>query len=206
MKTLTSLISAAALALLATTASAATVFTSKSDFLAQKIAAGSYTETFDAGTVPANFNFSQGAFSYLVGADPAQHDVYDGGGFLGTNFPEDNLIVQFTSGNVNTVGGDFFATDAGGGLLDYLQLLFAVVYTDGSFDILSPISQDGSFLGFTSEQGIAALVIGGAVDGVGNPQYANLDNLIVGRLPEPASLALVGLAVAGLAAARRRRI
>lgn len=205
MTFLSRLVSSIALAALATSASAAAVFTTKSSFLSQQIAPGSYTETFDAGTVPADFNFSQGGFSFAVSADPEADGVYDAGGFLGTNFAGDNLVVQFTSGNVNTVGGDFFATDAGSNLLSYLNLTFALVYSDGTFDILSPVSQDGSFLGFTSEKGIAALVVGSPFDAVGNPQYANLDNLIVGRLPEPASLALAGLALAGLAASRRRR-
>lgn len=206
MKFLASLLSTAAFAVMATSAGAATVFTSKSDFVAQHIAPGAYTETFDTGTVPVDFKFSQGAYAFNIGADPAADGVVDLGGSVGTNFPEDNLVIQFTSGNVTTVGGDFFATDAGGSPLDYLALSFALVYGDGTYDIVSPISQDGSFLGFTADQAITALVIGAPVDGVGNYQYATVDNLTVGRLPEPASFALVGLALAGLAASRRRRL
>jgi PEP-CTERM motif len=64
----------------------------------------------------------------------------------------------------------------------------------------TPSTLADSYRGFLADTFITSLVISGP----GPALYATLDNLTVGTVPEPASLALVGLAFAGLAASRRR--
>jgi PEP-CTERM motif len=197
MQTAHRLISAAALAFLsASTFASTTTYTSSAAFLAQ-VSWGSYTESFDglpnppAGPVP----FSGGAFAYSAFAPS---DIYLAGGFLGTSLPDESLTITFGGGNITAFGANFYATD----LADAFQSVsMTLTLNDGTIEIFTPTSLSDSYRGFTSDVAFASLTISGP----GVSLYAGLDNLTVGgAIPEPTSLLLAGLGLAGLLTARRR--
>ena len=191
------LLPAAALALMSASTLATTVYTSSSAFLAA-LAPGAYTETFDGLINPpaGPAGFSGGGFAY---AASAPSDIYLAGGFLGASQIDEALTINFTSGNVYAVGAEFFATDIND---DPQAVSVTITLNDGTVETFTPLSFATAFRGFASDLAITSLVISGP----GQSLYAGLDNLTVGRVPEPTSYALVALALAGLLASRRRAV
>lgn len=190
------LLSAFALAALCATATASpVVYNTSLTFLAH-VLPGAYTETFDglAGTPPGAAPFSGGAFSYTISAPS---DTYATGDFLSTSLPGEALTINFTSGNVRAIGANFFATNINP---DFQSVLVSLRLSDGTVEAFTPASYGDSYRGFIFDSAITSMTVSAS----GRSLYATLDNLTVGTVPEPASLALVGLAFAGLGLARRR--
>lgn len=201
MKPMSQLVSAVALAALSAAAAAApTIYSSSSAFMSH-VLPGAYTETFDGmGVPPAGpVGFSGGPFSYTISAP---NDTYADGSIFEANQILDDLTINFTSGNVHAVGANFFG-------VDYQSVFQSIMVTltlgDGTTESFLPTSVDDTYRGFTSDELITSLTIHVRGPGQDQSYYAALDNLTVGTIPEPASLALAGLALAGVAATRRRR-
>jgi len=195
MQTPHRLFSAAVLAMASMSSFAATtVYTVPASFAAALLP-GAYTESFNAVTNPPPASFSGGAFTYSVSAPGG---TYASGTFLGTNLPDEALTITFTSGNVRGVGGNFYATN----ISDAFQTV-AVTFTlnDGTTASFTPASAASSFRGFVSTTLITSMVISSP----GVSLYAGIDSLTVGAVPEPGSVGLMCLGLAGLAAAARRR-
>ena len=194
------LAAATLVALSASSHAATTVYTTSASFLAQ-VAAGAYTNSFTGLSSPAGLDpaaFSGLGFSYTASSPVG---LYLDAGFLGTNQVNASLTLTFT-GSVKAIGGNFFNVDIG----DAFQASTVTIQlSDGTSTTLTPATIGDSYRGFISTVGITSLTIA-APTGLG--AYASLDNLTIGNavavVPEPASMLLMGLGVAGLLVARRR--
>lgn len=198
MKT-TQMIAALSIAALGATAMG-DVFTDEGTFMGELV--DSYTNDFTGVPVgvSGDLMFSSGGFSYTVGATGGgSNQLFNDPGLISTDSALDSILVTFTSGNVQAVGGNFWATD-----INFVPTGTDITITlgDGTVETYSSTGPS-DFRGFTSAAGIASIEID-AVDGVdGTPYWAAMDNLTVGTVPAPGAMALLGLG--GLAATRRRR-
>lgn len=166
---------------------------------------GSYTEAFTDVTDAPPASYGNGTFAFQ--ADAAGGLYSASGNDLSTNEADDALTITFTTGNVRGIGGNFFNTDIDGSFDSFFSV--GIVMSNGDAFLWEP-SSESSFLGFLSDDPIQSItflpVDGYPITGL-TGLYATIDNLTIGnvaQIPEPGSLALVGLAIAGLVARRRR--
>lgn len=176
----------------------ADVFTSSAAFLAA-IEPGYYYNNFTGvptGAVPS-LSYSSGGFSYTISTGGGISGLYNGTGFVSTDNASDVLQIDFTSGNVSAVGGNFWATDIN---FNAIAATVAINLSDGTSVSFNATSAN-DFRGFTSNVTITSMTID-AIDGAAFA-WTTMDNLYVGAVPAPGALAVLGLG--GLVAGRRRR-
>ena len=182
---------------------AATLFTDSASFLV-RLDPGFYTENFETklGTfTPASgTEFNGGVFRYNMTATTGP--LYSGSGIFGAYNYDSELSINFLDGNINAVGGNFFETDSTD---TFLSNSITISLSDGTVVTYTPSAQD-DYRGFVADEGVYLTTLTLAVDG--SARWQSLDNLTVGAVsyvPEPASTALLGVALITLAATRRRK-
>lgn len=199
-------------------AEAATVFTDESSFLFN-LEPDSYLETFDASedvfVLPASLPFSGSGFSYTVtarnGALTLPRNPMDDQDYWLSADPENDssLVLEFTSGNISAVGGNFFSTGFSPASDDTQLGLGNILLTlsDGTTRSLTNPTNT-TFIGFTADPGsvFTSLIVSAPAGGASDSLYATLNNLRVGRaVPIPTPALLPGLLGIGFATLRQRQ-
>ncbi|MFO0892394.1 MAG: hypothetical protein U0790_25045 [Isosphaeraceae bacterium] len=179
------------------------VYTDEARFLSQ-VLPGSYTETFTSladGSYRSPLDFSGNGFAYTVRSlgdflvmDEPPIKWLSGGILAG-----DVIRIEFTSGNVTAIGGDFFTLDSGRNLA--IPSFVQIDLSDGTRITVNDPTPD-TFRGFISSTPIASILL------TPDPKFfATISRLTVGAaVPEPPSLVLFSIAgLAGVGYSRTTR-
>ena len=187
----------------ASTLAASTVYTSSSSFLSL-LTPGAYTETFTGLTSPSGSDpavFTGSGFTYSAVSLPT--GLYLDDGALAANQVDQTIVLSFGPG-INAIGGNFFSTNISSA---FQASSVTIALSDGTTTTFTATVAGDSYRGFVSDVAITSLTLTVPTQ---QSLYASIDNLTVGAavavpVPEPASFALFGLGLAGLAAVARRR-
>ena len=186
---------------------ATTTYTDRATFEAS-LPTGFYFNNFstvpDALAAPVSTVTGSGgtpAVGYDITAPSGGLGVFPDAGFkaVGNWVSSDNVVVSFTTGNVASSGGQVWLSDING---NRLAGNVTVDFSNGSQLVVPSTTSGGfGFAGITTTDGPISTMTLQAVPG----SFLNISNLSVAVVPEPGSIALVGLGAAGLIAACRRR-
>jgi len=187
---------------------ATTIYTDRTDFEAS-LPTGNFFNNFsgvpDATNAPvASVSGSGGtpAITYTITAPTFGLGVFPDAGFkaVGNWQSSDNLVVDFTSGNVFSAGGSVWLTDING---SRQAGSVTMNFSDGSSAVV-PSTTTGvyGYLGITAD---SAPLTQMTIVGTGGSTYLNLSNFST-AVPEPSTYALLLLAGAGYVLWRRRKV
>ncbi|MGL1833903.1 PEP-CTERM sorting domain-containing protein [Rhodocyclaceae bacterium SMB388] len=128
--------------------------------------------------------------------------------FLTTNEATNTITINGFSPSINAIGGNFFGNNFSGLFaVGDIELTFADSL-GASLTLTISAAELTSFRGVLSDGSITELAIRSVQPDSGF-LWPSVDNLVLAQsslnVPEPGSIALIGLGFAGLAAARRRK-
>jgi hypothetical protein len=182
-----------------------TIFTTYGSFIAN--VESSVTEDFigEGGYFQTGLEFNVGPFTFTAnaaGGDPGADTIRMDGLIITTNFPDQDLLFSFTSGNPTAIGGIFLITD-----VDNNPLIsdLTITLSDGTTTTFTTSIDGNDFRGFVSPgPTITSLTLSVPAIGV----FSAADELTLGfaaSIPEPSTIALISTLGAGVGAYWYRR-
>jgi hypothetical protein len=195
----------AGLLVMGTVAAHATWYTNEASFMAA-ISATNYIEDFSNFTFGSPLNGSQatwvapGANGYGYTAS-AVLGLYSNTSSLSTNNANDPLILTFTGSPVSAFGGRISNTNISGG---FISGTCSITLNTSETSSISLGAAEG-FLGWVGPSSFTSVTLL-ATSSVAN-NWIQLDHSIVGAapVPEPASMAVLGMGALAAIARRRRK-
>ena len=138
----------------------ATVYTNETQFVAAigafPVFLNDFTNPADVGQWVHPLNACQNGICYSIISQPPLY-LIDFEGALSTVHTNDQIVVEFTTGNVRAIGGDFFAADTNA---SPASGVVRVTPNDGTaIDIVSQSNTAPRFLGLASTGPITSLVV-----------------------------------------------
>ena len=187
---------------------ATTTYTSRSSFEAS-LPTGNFFNNFsgvpDAINAPVSSVSGSGgtpAISYTIAAPTAGLGVFPDISptkAIGNWGSSNNLVVDFTSGNVFSAGGSVWLTDISG---NRQAGSVTMNFSDGSSAVVpSTTTGDYGYLGITTD---AAPLTQMTIVATGGSTYLNLSNFST-AVPEPSTMAALVMVAGGIAVVRLRR-
>ena len=190
------------------------VFNDQASFLTQ-VQSGFYLEDFEgeaSGTLSSPHVFTNGTHSFQASAPNDLFIVSSIAGAGQTLSHRNDHIVTLSSfagpSAVTAIGGFFFPNTGSSVDPNFGMDIFASNGVDSTtVNLLAPLTTS-TFVGFIST-GPAFTILTMDIVGLAGPPNADTNDFIVGTavssIPEPGTLAILGLGLAGLGFARRRK-
>jgi len=144
-----------------------------------------------------------GAFAYTASDPLGLFAGLGANGFLTNNNRTSTVTLNGFAPSINAFGANFFGSNASGQFAPSESIVVNILESNGTlFSTTLTGTTRASFIGYRADSSIASVTFR-SLNTIS--LWPSVDNVTVGAIPEPMTLALVSLALLGAAASSRRK-